>query len=214
MKALIFVLFAFLLPSCSLFEPVTDPVTNRTERLVDGYTPSGTPDLVIRGDYTPSVIRTDTFPSPYWMHRVEPPLQSDPGVIYLDNDAARRYLDIYPDNKNQNGLEGIYTPAPLEGDRLYSHPKRETIDYWVISPESNVGLIQLMYSSSIVAGYSYASDGRSTEFILSCTLSPWNRDNEEVYDTVFGPLRIVTDPIIFLPYRGRISIGGREWMIK
>jgi hypothetical protein len=58
------------------------------------------------------------------------------------------------------------------------------------------------------------SDGRSTEFILSCTLSPWNRDNEQVYDTVFGPLRIVTDPVIFLPYRGRISIGGREWMIK
>ncbi len=38
--------------------------------------------------------------------------------------------------------------------------------------------------------------------------------NEQVYDTVFGPLRIVTDPVIFLPYRGRISIGGREWMIK
>ncbi len=153
MKALILFL-AFLLPSCSLFEPVTDPVTTRTERLVDGYTPSGTPDLIIQGGYTPSVINVDT----------------------------------------------IWTP--------------QTIDYWVVSPESNVGLIQLMYSSSIVAGYSYDSDGRSTEFILSCTLSPWNRDNEEVYDTVFGPLRIVTDPVIFLPYRGRISIGGREWQIK
>lgn len=122
MKALIFVLFAFLLPSCSLFQPVTDPVTTRTERLVDGYTPSGTPDLVIRGDYTSSVINVDT----------------------------------------------IWTP--------------QTIDYWVVSPESNVGLIKLMYSTPIVAGYSYDSDGRSTEFILSCTLSPWNRDNGWVYE--------------------------------
>lgn len=158
MKALIFVLFAFLLPSCSLFEPVTDPVTTRTERLVEGYTPSGTADLVIRGGYTPSVINVDTiFVSPTLYH----------GSIYQ-----------------------------------------------VVSPESSVTVIEVNITKSIVAGYSYDGDGRSTEFILSCTLSPWNRDNEQVYDTVFGPLRIVTDPIIFLPYRGRISIGGREWMIK
>ena len=115
MKALIFVLFAFLLPSCSLFQPVTDPVTTRTERLVEGYTPSGTADLITQG------MNVDTiFVSPTLYH----------GSIYQ-----------------------------------------------VVSPESSVTVIEVNITKSIVAGYSYDSDGRSTEFILSCTLSPWNRDN-------------------------------------
>ncbi len=210
MKALIFVLFAFLLPSCSLFEPVTDPVTTRTTRLVEGYTPSGTPDLVIRGDYTTSVIRTDTFPSPYWMHRVEPPFESESGVVYYDSDARMyRRLDISPKGISYPNL---HVRISMDRDSISLSPC--VIDYEVVSPESSITIINVNKITSTITGYSYDSDGRSTEFILSCTLSPWNRDNEQVYDTVFGPLRIVTDSVIFLPYRGRISIGGREWQIK
>lgn len=182
MKALIFLFLAFLLPSCSVFQPIESPVTTRTERLVERYSPD------------------TTVAQYFWMH---------------DGVSFRSVHDEYtPLGTPDLVILGGYTQSVINVDTIWTQPKPVVIDYQVASPESSITTIQVNITRCTITGYSYDSDGRHIEFILSYSLSPWHRDNEKVYDTVLGPVRIVEHPVIFLPYHGRISIGTWQWMIK
>ena len=82
----------------------------------------------------------------------------------------------------------------------------EFIEYSVSCPENNVTTIRLT-STGRILGYRSDGNGIHIAFDIEASPSPWFRDNEKVYDTFFGPVRIGIHPTLFLPYQGRISLG-------
>ena len=101
-----------------------------------------------------------------------------------------------------------YTLAGTETDTFILIPTgTEFLEYSVSCAENNVTTIRLLTSTGRILGYRTDGNGTHIAFDIEASPSPWSRDNEKVYDTFFGPVRIGIHPTLFLPYQGRISLG-------